>query len=81
MFTGIGLGIPDIIFTLALVGFALWQKSWIRVILSICIIVWGVFAMQFDIKVAAPLLAIGTVLFFRGILNLIAKYRESREES
>ncbi len=77
MLIGAGLGILDILFTLALMGFAIWKRGWIRIILSICIIIWGVFAMPYDIKVAAPLLAVGTVLFVIGITNIISRYREA----
>lgn len=76
MLIGSSLGILDIIFALALLGFALWKKGWIRVILSLCIIIWGTFAMQYDIKVAAPLLAVGSVLFIQAILVQIQHARE-----
>lgn len=75
------LGIPQMVVILALMGFALWKQGWLRVILSLCLIIWGAFAIQYDIKIAAPLLAIGTVLFIRATLNLIAKYRATREET
>ena len=75
------LGIPQMIIILALMGFALWKQGWLRVILSLCLIIWGVFAIESDIKVAAPLLAIGSVLFFMGILNEIQKSRSSTEEA
>ena len=71
------IGVPAIIFAVGLCGFALWKKDWIRVLLSICIIIWGVFAMPYDIKVAAPLLTVGTVLFVIGITNMIQRYREA----
>jgi len=77
MLVGEGIGILDILFVLALMFFALWKTGWLRVILSICIIIWGVFAIPYDIKVAAPLLAIGTVLFIMGILSVIKSYREA----
>jgi uncharacterized membrane protein HdeD (DUF308 family) len=76
MLIGGTLSIADTLFMLALMGFAIWKTSWIRVILSICLIIWGVFAMSYDIKVSAPLLAAGTVLFIMGIMNVITKYRE-----
>ena len=80
MIIGTGMGIPNILFMLALVGFACWKKGWIRVILAACIIIWGTFALQYDVKVAAPLLSIGSVLFFMAIMNLITKYRATREQ-
>jgi len=69
------VGIPEIIFVIALCGFALWKKDWLRVLLSICIIIWGAFTMSYDIKIAAPLIAIGTVLFIMGILTFLKKSR------
>ena len=73
------LGIPQMIIILALLGFALWKQGWLRVILSLCLIIWGVFALQYDIKVAAPLIGIGTVLFFMGVMILIGRMREERD--
>ena len=78
--TGDGFGLLEMIFLIAIIGFAFWKKSWIRVLLSLCIIIWGVFAMQYDIKVAAPLLAIGTILFFMGVLNMIRENRAAQQE-
>lgn len=75
MLIGNSLGIVDILFMLALLGFALWKTSWIRVLLSICIIVWGAFAFDYDIKVAAPLMAVGITLFTMGIIKLIRQQR------
>lgn len=79
MLIGSGMGILDIIFVLALIGFSLWKKGWIRVVLSLCIIIWGVFAMEYDIKVAAPLLAVGSVLFIEAILRQVQQAREQAE--
>ena len=70
------LGIPQMIVILALLGFALWKQGWLRVVLSVGIIIWGVFAIPYDITVAAPLITVGTVLFFIGTLHLIAAARE-----
>ena len=80
-FIGGPMGINSIIFILGLMGFAFWKKGWIRVVLSLGIITWGAFAVNYDIKVAAPLLGIGTVLFITGILNVIAQHRESQTET
>jgi prepilin-type N-terminal cleavage/methylation domain-containing protein len=78
---GDGFGLLEMMLVIAIMGFAFWKKSWIRVTLSVCLIIWGAFAMPYDIKVAAPLIGIGTVLFIMGILNLIGQSRETREES
>jgi hypothetical protein len=73
---GVPIGILSIIFVVSLCGFALWQKDWIRTLLSVCIIIWGVFAMQYDIKIAAPLLALGTILFIKSVMRRIQTARE-----
>lgn len=81
MVFGNPVGLPQVIFVLGLLGFALWKTHWIRVLLSICLIIWGVFAMPYDIKIAAPLVAIGTMLLVMGTMNMISQYRQSREEA
>ena len=73
------IGIPEIIFLVALCGFALWKTSWLRVVLSICIIIWGVFFAPYDLKIAGPAIAVGTVLFINGIMDLVGRMREGRE--
>ena len=69
------IGVPQLIFIILLLGFALWKSHWIRVILSIGIIIWGAFTLPYDIKIAAPLLTIGVVLFIIGIMNIISSHR------
>jgi hypothetical protein len=73
------IGIPEIILVIALLGFALWKRGWIRALLSICIIIYGVFYMPYDIKIAAPLVAVGTMLFIQAILTQIQQAREKAE--
>ena len=75
MIFGNPVGLPQVIFVLSLLGFALWKTHWIRVLLSICLITWGTFAMPYDIKIAAPLVTIGAVLFIIGIMNIISAHR------
>lgn len=70
------IGIPEIILVVALLGFALWKKSWIRIILCLGIITWGIFFMPYDAKVAAPLLGVGVVLFIMGVMAQIQSARE-----
>ncbi|MCK4714240.1 MAG: hypothetical protein KAT35_01590 [Candidatus Aenigmarchaeota archaeon] len=77
MIAGEALGILDVMFMLALIGFSLWKGGWIRIILSICIIVWGAFALSYDVKIAAPLLAVGAVLFAQTIFVQIQQAREA----
>jgi len=70
------LGVPEMIVILALLGFALWKQGWFRVILSVCLIIWGAFAMSYDIKIAAPLVGIGTMLFIMATFRLMQNDRE-----
>jgi len=74
------VGIPQIIFIIAILGFALWKTGWIRAILSLCLVIWGVFILAYDIKIAAPLITAGGILFISTIFDLIAKYKRSAEE-
>jgi len=75
MLTGDAIGLSEIVFILGLCAFALWKTGWIRTVLSICIIIWGVFAMPYDIKIAAPLTSVGVILFIIAVLNHIKQYR------
>ena len=70
------LGIPQMIVILALLWGSLWKQGWLRVVTSLCLIIWGVFAMEYDIKIAAPLIGIGTVLFIEAILRQVQNSRE-----
>jgi len=76
-YAGDPIGLPPLVFAVGLCGFALWKKDWVRVLLAISIIIWGAFAMEYDIKIAATLLSVGTILFFIGILRLIKRQREA----
>lgn len=73
------VGIPEVLIVIALLTIAIWKKGWIRILLAGCIIVWGVFFMPYDIKMAVPLMAVGTVLFIQGILTQIQSAREATE--
>jgi len=53
--------------------FALWKRGWLRVILSLGLIIWGAFAVPYDIKIAVPLVGIGAMLFFMTVLNLTGR--------
>jgi len=70
------LGIPQMVVILALMGFALAKQGWFRVILSLSLIIWGAFATAYDMKIAAPLIGVATVLFFMGIFRLIQNARQ-----
>jgi membrane-bound ClpP family serine protease len=75
------LGIPQMIVILALLWGALWKQGWLRVVLSLCLLIWGTFAISYDIKVAMPLIGIGIVLFIMGTMKLINQSREDQEEA
>ena len=69
------LGVPQMMVIVALLYFALWKHGWIRVILSLSLIVWGAFAIGIDAKIGAPLIGVATVLFFMGTFKLIQNAR------
>jgi hypothetical protein len=73
------MGLVQIILVIALLGFALWKKGWLRILLSVGTIIWGAFAMPYDIKIAAPLLAVGLVLFIEAVIRQIQHAREATE--
>ena len=75
MLTGDAFGLSEIVFSLGLCAFALWKTGWVRVLLSLCVIIWGAFAMPYDIKIAASLVSVGVIVFIIGILNLIKHFR------
>jgi hypothetical protein len=72
-----GLSLVQLVLVLAVCGFALWQRGWIRIVLSLCIIIWAVFTLQYDVKIAGTLIALGTLLFFEGILGKVNQAREA----
>lgn len=64
------VGIPEIIFLAVLIGCAFWKKGWLRLMLSICIIVWGVFTAGYDMLIGVSVIVIGCVLFFLAIMKV-----------
>lgn len=72
-------GIVNMMFAVALMGFAFWKKGWLRVLMATSLIIWGGFTMPYDMKIAAPFLGVGTLLFVMGMFQAITVYRESRE--
>lgn len=79
--TGDGFGIVEMMIVIAFLVIAIWKKSWIRIMMSLCVVIWGAFAVQYDVKVAGPLLAVGAILFFMGIFRMIEQRRaEAAEE-
>lgn len=79
--TGDGFGLLEMILVIAFLAIAIWKKSWVRVICSLTVIIWGAFAMQYDIKVAAPLVGIGTILFIMDVMRMIQQSRAQAEEA
>jgi len=73
------VGIPEVILVVALLAFAIFRKGWIRMLLAVCIIIWGAFFISYDIKMAAPCLAAGAVLFVQALLAQIQQAREATE--
>lgn len=69
------ISISNILFVVALIGFAFWKKDWLRIILSIAIVVWGVHFMASDIFVGMSVLAVGIILFIMGIRTQIQQTR------
>lgn len=68
-------GIPEVILVVSFLGIAAWKRTWIRVILSLGVIILGAFSISYDIRIGATLVSIGSILFIMGILNLIKQYR------
>ncbi len=67
---GSHLGLPALVFVIGLCVLAFWKKGWFRVLLAVCIIIWGAFAIPYDMKIAVPLIAVGTLLFTISIFQL-----------
>lgn len=70
------LGVPQMMVIIAVMFGALLKQGWIRIILSLCLIIWGAFAVSYDMKIAAPLIGIGAILFFTATLKMIQSYRK-----
>lgn len=73
------IGLPAIVFAVGLCGFALWKRGWIRLLMAVSIVMWGAFAMPYDIKVAAPLVGLGAILFFMSLFQVIRT--QTKEEA
>jgi hypothetical protein len=52
-----------------MLGLALWKKGWVRTVLSLCIVIWGAYYAGIDMKMAAPMIAAGMILFFSSVLT------------
>lgn len=74
-------GIVNMMFAVALMGFAFWKRGWLRVILATSLIIWGAFMLEYDVKVAAPFVSVGSLLFVIAIFGLIENYRATRREA
>ena len=80
MLFDIELNLAQLVLVLAICGFALWQRGWIRIILSLCIIIWAVWTLKYDVRIGGTLIALGTLLFFEGIMAKISQSRQSTSE-
>lgn len=69
------IDVPEVIIVTVLIVLASWKRSWIRIIASIGIIIWGAYFTPYDIKWAAPVIILGVVLFVIGIMNIISSHR------
>lgn len=73
------LGIPALMFVIGLCVLALWRRDWIRPLLAVCIVIWGAFAFEYDVKIAGPLIGLGVLLFVKGLYDIMKAQREERE--
>jgi len=73
-------GIVNMMFAVALMGFSFWKRGWLRVLMAVSLIIWGAFMTAYDMKIAAPFIGVGTILFLMAIFRLIANYKEDREQ-
>jgi hypothetical protein len=60
----------ELAFAVTLCGFAFWRRSWVRMLLSLCIIAWGIFMMSQDVKIAAALFVVGIMQFIAGVRDI-----------
>jgi hypothetical protein len=74
------MGIPQMMMVIALMGFALWKQGWLRIIFSLCLIIWGVSLLSYDIKIAAPLIGLGAILFITATMHQISAAHEGGEQ-
>jgi hypothetical protein len=74
------VGLVNMMFAVALMGFAFWKMGWLRVTFSASLIIWGAATTPHDMKMAAPFIAVGVVLLLMAILQLISDYRDDRGE-
>lgn len=64
------LGLPQILLIIAILFFALWKTAYVRLLLSICLMIWGVYATPYDEKVGIPVTIIGAALFFFALMKV-----------
>jgi len=51
-----------------MLGLALWKRGWLRVVLSLCLVIWGAYFTAIDMKMALPLIGVSMMLFFSAVL-------------
>jgi len=74
-------GIVNMMFAVSLMGFAFWKRGWLRVLMAVSLITWGAFMTAYDMKIAAPFIGVGTLLFIMSIFRLITNYRAEQQEA
>lgn len=62
---------PGLILAVGLCAFAMWKRGWFRILAGLSVMIWGIAAMSYDIKIAAALLAAGLILFILGVMHII----------
>jgi len=74
-------GIVNMMFAVSLMGFAFWKRGWLRVMLAIALIIWGAYMTAYDMKIAAPFIGVGTLLFIMAIFRLVENYKAEQQEA
>jgi len=67
---GAPIALPAMIFVVGMCGLALWKRGWIRLLLSLATLTWGVTAMQYDAKVGITFISMAFILFVTALLRL-----------
>jgi len=74
-------GIVNMMFAVSLMGFAFWKRGWLRVMLAIALIIWGAYMTAYDMKIASPFIAVGSLLFIMAIFRLVENYKAEQQEA
>ena len=71
-------GIVNMMFAVSLMGFAVWKTGGLRILMAVSLSVWGVFMAGYDMKIAAPFIGVGVLLFIMALFQLVTAARETR---